>query len=156
MPDDVQASLVVLTDGHEFIARCSVCQEYWEFYFLGRHDIPTFAKLSSADALVRVKAWDEAKPERDARAVQHAEEPRKRELESEVEIEREKQKELKRNSLFARALPIISMLCFALGSIIVFWMMITRNDSSLTLLFIAGTALFIGVVLAAWHNLRYS
>lgn len=154
MPEETRVNLAILIDAQEFVARCLVCEQYWGFCFSGRHDIPTYTKLSSAEARARVKAWDKAKPERDAWAAQYSKEQRVRATEAEEETEHWRQAEARLASPLSRAIRITAMLCFAMGVLIVFPMMIQGGEPPLQLL-IAGSAAFLaGIALGAWHQLR--
>jgi hypothetical protein len=154
MPGETRATLAILIDSQEFVARCLVCPQYWEFGFFGRHDIPTYAKLSSADARARVKAWDEAKPEREAWAAQYAEEKRAEALELEAQADRWRQAEARLNSPLSRALQVGALLCFAIGTISVYWMIMTGGEAPLGRLAFAGAALFAGIALGGCYALR--
>jgi hypothetical protein len=154
MPGETRASLAILIDAQEFVARCLVCPQYWEFGYFGRHDIPTYAKLSSAEARARVKAWDEAEPEREAWAAQYAEEKRAEALEFEAQGERLRQAEAKLNSPLSRAFQVGALLCFAIGTVAAYWMIITDGEPPPGRLAFASAALFAGIALGGCYALR--
>jgi hypothetical protein len=154
MPADTRATFATLIDAQEFVARCLVCMQYWEFAYFGRHDIPTYAKLSFGEARARVKTWNEAKPEREAWAAQYAKEQRTKALELEAQAECWRQAEAKLNSPLSRALQVGALLCFAIGSIAAWWMIITGGDPPPGRLAFASAALVAGIALGGCYALR--
>ncbi len=152
MPDGATATFVTLTEVGGYLGRCSACKQCWEFYFCGRHDIPTFQKLG----------WREAKAimaARDARREEEAARKAEQEQEWLTTFARQEQQaptaEPTKLSLFlTRLMRIAALAAFAIGMVVTIPMMFAGGDPPSQRLALAGGAFVTGIVLAGWYNWR--
>lgn len=155
MPKAVLASFERLTDGMEYHARCPVCGQHWFFLFRGREDIPTFQKLDTHSARLRIAAWIEAQPERAARAAQQEQEARDRAAAYEMEYEKQLQAEARAKEPLSIIIQYAALLLIGGATLMGFKFIITGSDPDSQQLAILSGALVAGIALAgvfAWRT----